>query len=474
MSTVLFVHAHPDDESIMTGGAMAATAAAGASVVLLTATRGEGGDVLGEKFAHLEGDRAGLSAHRESELAAATQALSVSRAFFLGDPDTVEGTELPPRRFEDSGMVWGEDGHAHAPELMAPQALCSAPVAEVAAYIRAVLIRVRPDLVVTYGPGGGYGHPDHVRCHDATVAAVADLGEQAPLLVFAEVPAEVIEDAFDANAPGFDLTGFNPAKAIPSVPNEYPVAIKQDVSEFLGAKAMAMAAHHTQIIVAGEFFSLSNDIGQKILDTEYFTVPDYDGPVADTLLDFVARHRPAPQPVEQPATHTDSGGTISAHTDSGGATSAAVPVTQPGRNRTLGWVANLLHTLLVAVLVCVLGTLQHLNATAFNLAGQTVIVPWGLLLALALLVVSAWHIARSHRSTLLVVVFGVAVSVGSFLLGQREILPGSDLLVTGFYRSVIWLFAPMVVVAIMAFVLPSLKPSRKATSRAERERVVGE
>ena len=72
---VLFVHAHPDDESILTGGTMAQLAAAGAAVTLLTATRGEGGEVIGEEHAALFGDRPGLAAHRETELAAAVAAL---------------------------------------------------------------------------------------------------------------------------------------------------------------------------------------------------------------------------------------------------------------------------------------------------------------------------------------------------------------------------------------------------------------
>ncbi len=468
MTTVLFIHAHPDDESIMTGGTMASLAARGASVVLLTATRGEGGEVIGETYAHLFGDRPGLAEYRERELLEATSALGVSDSYFLGEERTVAGTELPPRRFEDSGMEWGADGHAVAPAHMPPEALCSATVAEVADYVGAAIRAVRPDLVVTYGPGGGYGHPDHVRCHEATHEALRRLGAGAPPVVHTEVPAQVSADAFDPQAPGFDLSGFSAATKVPSVAAAYPVAVEQDVSEFLGAKAMAMAAHATQIAVAGEFFALSNGVGQKILDTEHFTVPDYSGPVVHDLLEYAQEHRreiPAESgSAEVAGTH---GGISGAHEAASAGASQEVPE-DSGRKSVARWVADTLHTVLVAVLVCVLGTLQHLNASAFNLNGQAVIVPWGLALAVAMLIASTWHIAVSHRSTFLVVVHGVVISIGSFILGQRGFLPGQDLLITNLYRSVVWLFAPMVIAGIMAFTLPSLK-SQPPVVRKEKD-----
>ena len=468
MTTVLFIHAHPDDESIMTGGTLASLAARGASVVLLTATRGEGGEVIGETHAHLFGDRPGLAEHRERELAEATSALGVSGAYFLGEERTVDGTGLPPRRFEDSGMEWGAHGHAVAPAHMPAEALCSATVAEVADYVGAVIRNVRPDLVVTYGPGGGYGHPDHVRCHDATHEALRRLGAGAPPVVHTEVPAQVSADAFDPQAPGFDLTGFSAATKVPYVAAAYPVAVEQDVSEFLGAKAMAMAAHATQITVAGEFCALSNDVGQKILDTEHFTVPDYAGPVVHDLLEYAQEHRreiPSESgSAEVAATHSGISG---AHEGASAGASQEVPE-DSGRKSVGRWVADTLHTVLVAVLVCVLGTLQHLNASALNLNGQTVIVPWGLVLAVAMLIASTWHIAVSHRSTLLVV-HGVVISIGSFILGQRGFLPGQDLLITNFYRSVVWLFAPMVIAGIMAFTLPSLKSQPPVVRKEKNE-----
>src|SRR5699024_10971698 len=164
--TVLLVHAHPDDESIATGGTMAHLVRAGARVVLLTATRGEGGEVIGEELDGLEGDRAGLAAHREQELAGALQALGVTEHWYLGQSAPEAAAGFPARRFEDSGMVWGEDGHAHAPATMPPDAFCAADPDDVAARVSAVVEAVDPHLVLAYGADGGYGHPDHRRGPD--------------------------------------------------------------------------------------------------------------------------------------------------------------------------------------------------------------------------------------------------------------------------------------------------------------------
>ncbi|MBE8146215.1 PIG-L family deacetylase [Brevibacterium casei] len=81
---ILFVHAHPDDETIATGGTIAALAAEGDQVTVLTATRGEGGEVIPPEMKALEGDRAGLASVRESEIAEAMRSLGVTDHRFLG------------------------------------------------------------------------------------------------------------------------------------------------------------------------------------------------------------------------------------------------------------------------------------------------------------------------------------------------------------------------------------------------------
>lgn len=350
----------------------------------------------------------------------------------------------------------------------APEALCSATVAEVADYVGAAIRNVRPDLVVTYGPGGGYGHPDHVRCHEATHEALRRLGLARRLSHIPRCLRKFPLTRSIRRLQGLTSRGSARQRRFRQLRRRTPLRWNRTCRSF-GAKAMAMAAHATQITVAGEFFALSNDVGQKILDTEHFTVPDYAGPVVHDLLEYAQEHRreiPAESgSAEVAATHSGISG---AHEGASAGASQEVPE-DSGRKSVGRWVADTLHTVLVAVLVCVLGTLQHLNASALNLNGQAVIVPWGLALAVAMLIASTWHVAVSHRSTLLVVVHGVVISIGSFILGQRGFLPGQDLLITNFYRSVVWLFAPMVIAGIMAFTLPSLKSQPPVVRKEKNE-----
>ena len=92
----LFVHAHPDDETITTGGTLAALTGAGAEVMVLTCTLGEEGEILGDRWAQLAADRADqLGGYRVSELAGALRALGVEGPEFLGGAG----------RWRDSGMA---------------------------------------------------------------------------------------------------------------------------------------------------------------------------------------------------------------------------------------------------------------------------------------------------------------------------------------------------------------------------------
>ncbi|WP_136518807.1 PIG-L family deacetylase [Cellulomonas telluris] len=170
---LLAVHAHPDDESLATGALLAAWAAAGRPVTVVTATRGERGEVIGDRWAHLEGDGPALAAHRVGELAGALAALGVRDHVFL---DEAAGGG---RRFEDSGMAWVGTARAGAADDVPPAAFVRVPVPEAAAALARVLRRRRPDVVATYEPGGGYGHPDHVRVHEVTALAV-DLAAREP------------------------------------------------------------------------------------------------------------------------------------------------------------------------------------------------------------------------------------------------------------------------------------------------------
>lgn len=172
---LLAVHAHPDDETLSTGALLATWAASGEPVTVVTCTRGERGEVIDTPghptgLGHLEGDGPALAAHRERELAGALRALGVGDHVFL---DVVGGpTDGTGERYEDSGMAWVAPGIAGPSDDAPPSAFARLPLDHAAVRLAAVVRDRRPPVVVTYDPGGGYRHPDHVRAHEVTVRAL--------------------------------------------------------------------------------------------------------------------------------------------------------------------------------------------------------------------------------------------------------------------------------------------------------------
>src|SRR5882724_9770944 len=160
---LLLVHAHPDDESINNGATMAKYAAEGAQVTLVTCTLGERGEVIPPELRQLAG--AALGGHRVRELTAAMDGLGVDDFRLLGG----EG------RYEDSGMMDTSDNDN-------PSCFWRADVDEAAGYLVEVIREVRPQVLVTYDPDGGYGHPDHIQAHRvATRAAELAAGAGQPI-----------------------------------------------------------------------------------------------------------------------------------------------------------------------------------------------------------------------------------------------------------------------------------------------------
>jgi D-inositol-3-phosphate glycosyltransferase len=169
----LFVHAHPDDETLSSGAIILALRRQGAEPLVVTATRGERGEVVPAVAARL--DQSGLAAFRLVERTRALAALGAGDVGFLGQaPNRTSGR--PSRTYTDSGMTWLNPHQAGPAPDAAADALSRAPLAEVAADIAATARHWRADVLVSYDRAGGYGHPDHVRCHDATLHAAAALG----------------------------------------------------------------------------------------------------------------------------------------------------------------------------------------------------------------------------------------------------------------------------------------------------------
>lgn len=181
MTRYLFVHAHPDDETLASGALLVALGSAGHECFVVTATRGERGEVVPGPFSQLAGTP-GLTTIREGELAAAVAALGVAGHAMLGD-GAARAPGLPSRRYTDSGMRWVTPTLAGPGDDAGPDALTAAAPDEVSGDIVALARHLGAQVLVSYADDGGYGHPDHVRCHDATRAAAGVMGRPFEVIV---------------------------------------------------------------------------------------------------------------------------------------------------------------------------------------------------------------------------------------------------------------------------------------------------
>lgn len=171
---LLLVHAHPDDESSQSAATMAHYLATGAQVTLVTCTLGERGEILVPEWGHYT--PAELGRHRQREIGEAMALLGLTDHVFLGGVG----------RYHDTGMARNEQGKVVAPDDMPENAFWRADLLEAADHLVEIIRDRRPQVVSTYDPFGGYGHPDHVQAHRVTMYAVSlaaapshrpDLGE---------------------------------------------------------------------------------------------------------------------------------------------------------------------------------------------------------------------------------------------------------------------------------------------------------
>lgn len=248
-SRVLFVHAHPDDESITTGGTLAALAEAGREPLLITLTRGERGEVMPGPLQAIA-QAHGLALVRQNELKTALGMLGLERHAFLGvEPARAE--DHPPAIYEDSGMEWGEDGRAQAASDVSDDALTRVPAVEVLNDLLAGAYLAGAQGIVSYDDGGGYGHPDHVLAHRISRAVARALD-----VPFWEIVSE--DPQADAEAAGADD----------------PRIEAHDIEPWLERKLAALRAYPTQLAVDGDDIVHVGGQRQTIERTERFRLCD--------------------------------------------------------------------------------------------------------------------------------------------------------------------------------------------------------
>jgi N-acetyl-1-D-myo-inositol-2-amino-2-deoxy-alpha-D-glucopyranoside deacetylase len=233
---ILAVLAHPDDETFGMGGTLAMYSRRGVDVYLVCATRGEVGEVSAEQ---LEGFNS-VAELRESELRCAAGLLQLAGVFFLD--------------YRDSGMPGSLDNNH-------PLALANTPLPEVAAKVVVFIRQLKPQVVLTFDPIGGYRHPDHIAIHQATVMAFKEAGNpgfargelppyQAQKLYFHVMPKKMLRMAVRL----MPLLGRNPHKfgrngdidLVSIVAVDFPVHASIDYTSVSTIRAQAAACHNSQ------------------------------------------------------------------------------------------------------------------------------------------------------------------------------------------------------------------------------------
>ncbi len=258
---LMAVHAHPDDEASKGAATTAKYRAEGIDVMVVTCTGGERGDVL-NAAAQADVDEHGLLAVRQAEMARAVEILDVQHAW-LG--------------FEDSGFPQGDP----KPPLPAG-CFADLPVEDTVPPLVALIRSYRPQVVTTYDELGGYPHPDHVRTHETTMAALdaaadpsyrSDLGEPWTVAKvyyghqFTKARVVAVHEAM--LEAGLESPYADWLKNWSDRHDMFPrVTTRVDASDYFDVRDAALLAHRTQIDPEGQWFAVPLDLQKRVWPTE--------------------------------------------------------------------------------------------------------------------------------------------------------------------------------------------------------------
>ena len=259
----MFVHAHPDDESSKGAATMARYAKEGHRISVVTLTDGSAGDILNPAM-----DRPGVKEHmteiRVDELARALEILGVTDHFPLG--------------YVDSGYVEDFDGDG---SRLADDAFFNVEIDEVVGRLVTLIRAERPDVLLTYPAGGGYPHPDHIRCHDVAVAAY-DAAADPRRFPDAGPPFEVAKLYYMGVFTRRKLEAMHQACLDNEIESPFaewldgweddgdPTTTRVEVGDHLTVARQALLAHATQIDPGGRWFTLPEDIIREVYPWEEF------------------------------------------------------------------------------------------------------------------------------------------------------------------------------------------------------------
>ncbi len=264
MGTLVCFHAHPDDESIATGGTICRAVEEGHRVVLVMATNGDHGEAPPDL-----GPGETLVDRRRAETVRSAEVLGVHRVVWLG--------------YADSGMTgWEQNAH--------PDAFVNAPVDEAAERLAAVLRDEGADVLTTYDWHGNYGHPDHIQVHRVGHRAAEMAGtprvfestmnrdEMTRLMSMAREMGvgDPSEDDWDPNGPADDGN--------PMGTPESELTHRVDVTAFVLRKRESIRCHASQITDSGFFSQMPDEAFAMAFGAEWFIERGATPPVRDGWL----------------------------------------------------------------------------------------------------------------------------------------------------------------------------------------------
>ncbi len=269
--SLVLVHAHPDDESLQTGGTMARYAAEGVHVCLITCTNGEVGEIADvPDLGTVEEITPRLGEIRREELEEACRRLGQIDLRMLG--------------FHDSGM----EG---TPSNDDPKAFVNQPPDQPVRMIVEVLRELRPQILITYNERGFYGHPDHIRAHEAAIAAVGaakDPGYEPGL----GEPHAVSKIYYNAVPTSLLHEGKKLAEEMLSNTDEFlsdddialigtddaTVTTEIDVADWVKTKFHALEAHRTQLGTTQGWFDIPDDVKSLMFGVEFYVLNSSSAP----------------------------------------------------------------------------------------------------------------------------------------------------------------------------------------------------
>lgn len=260
--TIMAVHAHPDDECISTGGSLARYSNEGLRTILVTATRGEEGEIVDPGMDPDE-VRPKLADVRVEELRCACAHLGVEESYILG--------------YRDSGMA-GTPTNTH------PECFAQADLQEATGRLVRLIRTIRPHVLTCYDENGGYGHPDHIQVNRITVAAFHAAGDITQYPDIGPTPWQPQKLYYTAHPRSYILTRYETLRSMGAEtpldrpdfdPNkvgtpDHEITTRVDIRPYIRRKTGALRCHRSQVAPDWWYLRIPSEVLHEKFNCEFF------------------------------------------------------------------------------------------------------------------------------------------------------------------------------------------------------------